>query len=63
MKTFVSLSNATTMKLIAEGIETEEELITLVNLGVYDGQGFFLLKPAETFLGLPEEIKCLLMKL
>ncbi|MFL0168614.1 EAL domain-containing protein [Candidatus Clostridium helianthi] len=32
---FVKLSEATNMKLIAEGIETEEELRTLVNLGVY----------------------------
>ncbi|MBC8061944.1 MAG: GGDEF domain-containing protein [Clostridiaceae bacterium] len=63
MKTFVSLANSTNMKLIAEGIETEEELITLINLGVYAGQGFFLLKPAGTFLGLPEDIKCLLIQL
>ncbi|MBC8059461.1 MAG: GGDEF domain-containing protein [Clostridiaceae bacterium] len=63
MKTFVSLSNATNMKLIAEGIETKEELITLINLGVYAGQGFFLLRPAGTFLDLPEEIKCLVTNL
>ena len=63
MKTFVSLGNSTNMKLIAEGIETEEELTTLINLGVYAGQGFFLLRPAGTFLELPEEIKSLLQNL
>ena len=63
MKTFVSLSAATNMKLIAEGIETEEELSTLVSLGVYAGQGFLLLKPAGAFLDIPVEIKYLLMKL
>ncbi len=63
IKTFVSLSNTTSMKLIAEGIETEEELSTLINLGVYAGQGFFLLRPAGTFLAIPDEVKCLLLKL
>lgn len=63
IKTFVSLSNTTNMKLIAEGIETEEELSTLVGLGVYAGQGFFLLRPAGTFLAIPDEVKCLLLKL
>jgi len=63
IKTFVSLSNTTNMKLIAEGIETEDELSTLINLGVYAGQGFFLLRPAGTFLSIPDEIKSLLLKL
>ncbi len=63
IKTFVALGNTTNMKLIAEGIETEEELSTLINLGVYSGQGFFLLRPAGTFLAIPDEIKCLLLKL
>lgn len=34
-----------TIHLIAEGIETYEELDTLVNLGVQYGQGFFIQKP------------------
>ena len=56
MKTFVSLSNATNMKLIAEGVETKEELETLINLGVYAGQGYYILRPAGTFLNIPEEV-------
>lgn len=36
-------------KLIAEGIESEEELKCLINLGVEYGQGFFLGKPKATF--------------
>ena len=31
--------------VIAEGIETEEELGTLIQLGVPLGQGFFLARP------------------
>lgn len=62
MKAFVSLASITDMKLIAEGIETQEELITLINLGVYAGQGFFLLRPAATFVDIPEKIKYLITK-
>lgn len=35
------------IKLIAEGIETEEELETLIKLGVSYGQGFYLAIPKE----------------
>lgn len=57
MKTFVTLSKATNMNIIAEGIETKDELITLINLGVYAVQGFFLQRPAGTFLDIPQNIK------
>lgn len=57
MKTFVTLSNETGMRIIAEGIETEEELKTLIKLGVYAGQGFYLQRPASNFLDIPEKVK------
>lgn len=57
MKTFVTLSNETGMKIIAEGIETEEELKMLINLGVYAGQGFYLQRPASNFLDIPDKVK------
>lgn len=60
LKTFVSLSEITGMKLIAEGIETEEELITLINIGVYAGQGYFIQRPSSTFLSVTEKIKNLI---
>ena len=34
------------MAIVAEGIETAEELETLVSLGVPFGQGFYLAEPA-----------------
>lgn len=52
MKTFHHLAWTTNMKIIAEGIETEEELGTLIDLGIYYGQGFFLQRPSEGFLSL-----------
>ncbi len=39
---------------IAEGIESEEELCTLIRLGIDYGQGFFLAKPSERF----EKLAC-----
>lgn len=57
IKCFVALADVTGMKLIAEGIETEAELITLIDMGVYAGQGFFLQRPAGTFLELSENIQ------
>ena len=59
---FVKLSEATNMKLIAEGIETEEELKTLIKLGVYAGQGFFISRPAGTFLDISNSVKDLIRK-
>lgn len=59
---FVKLSEATNMKLIAEGIETEEELRTLINLGVYAGQGFFISRPAGTFLDISKSVIDLIIK-
>jgi diguanylate cyclase (GGDEF)-like protein len=41
--------------LIAEGIETEEELKTLIKLNVDLGQGYFLDIPRQTFVNLPAE--------
>ncbi|WP_409069266.1 EAL domain-containing protein [Clostridium caseinilyticum] len=57
----VSLANKENMKLIAEGIEKEEELIELIKLGVYAGQGYFLQSPDASFLGI-NEIKVHIIK-
>lgn len=47
VKGMVEFSKAANIALIAEGIETYEELVTLVNLGVQYGQGYFIQKPDE----------------
>ena len=49
--------------LIAEGIETEEELKTLIELGVPYGQGYFFQKPAEEFKDIPKKIKHKVMEM
>lgn len=55
VKSFVQLSQNTNIKLIAEGIETKEELKMLIRLGVYAGQGYYLQKPSPKLLMLPSD--------
>lgn len=45
VKSMVEFANLTDIQLIAEGIESEEELKTLIKLGVHNGQGYILGKP------------------
>ncbi|MCX7695324.1 MAG: GGDEF domain-containing protein [Caloramator sp.] len=56
-KNLLSLSRITNMKLIAEGVETINELSFLVEIGVEFVQGYFLARPSENIVGLSEEIK------
>ncbi|HEY3423492.1 MAG TPA: GGDEF domain-containing protein [Negativicutes bacterium] len=50
MKAFQEFSVVTNMKIIAEGIETIDELNTLISIGIPYGQGYFLQRPASEFL-------------
>jgi diguanylate cyclase (GGDEF)-like protein len=43
---FLKVTEALDAQVIAEGIESQEDMNTLVNLGVRYGQGYFLGKPA-----------------
>lgn len=44
---FVRFSTLSNMALIGEGIEREEELAMLIELGVTHGQGYYLARPTE----------------
>ena len=46
--------------IIAEGIETEEELETLIDLDVDYGQGYFLARPDAEFQSLPGKLELLI---
>lgn len=46
VKSLVGLANMTGAKVIAEGIETREEMLSLIRLGVHMGQGFYLAMPS-----------------
>lgn len=60
VKGMVELSKVSNIFLIAEGIETYEELETLVNLGVQFGQGYFIQKPDAEVKEVRQEILQLL---
>lgn len=45
----VQFCNQSNIKIIAEGIETKEELKTLIRMGVEFGQGYYLGRPKEEF--------------
>ena len=57
VKGLVELSHLSNIKLIAEGIETREELETLINMGVSYGQGYIIQKPEENFLPILDDVK------
>lgn len=56
MREFAMLSSTF---LIAEGIETEKELLKLIEIGIHYGQGYFIQKPEAALL----PINCLLKDL
>lgn len=45
IETFLSFAHKTHTRVIAEGIETEEEFLCLAQLGITLGQGYFLARP------------------
>jgi len=49
VETFLTFSEKTGSRIIAEGIETSDELVCLRELGVPLGQGFFLARPDIPF--------------
>lgn len=57
LKSLAELSSCENIKIIAKGIETEEELKTLINLRIYFGQGFFINKPYKNLLNTPCSVK------
>ena len=54
---FYEFSVVANMKIIAEGIETINELNTLINIGIPYGQGYLLQRPATQFLDISPEVK------
>lgn len=55
VKSFVLLGQSAGIRIVAEGIETREELKALIQLGVYSGQGYYLQRPIPEIQPLPPE--------
>lgn len=45
LEAMIKMASAINSKIIAEGIETQQELTTLIRMGVHYGQGYFLSRP------------------
>lgn len=56
VKGLVELSRLSNIQLIGEGIETREELDTLINLGVQYGQGYFLQRPVGAIVSPSQQV-------
>lgn len=56
IKSFTEFASLTNTYLIAEGIETEKELLKLIDIGVHYGQGFYLKIPEPTITPIPEHV-------
>nr|WP_312290864.1 GGDEF domain-containing protein [Clostridium chromiireducens] len=63
IKSMHEFSKLTNCSLIAEGIETKDELRTLVDIGVQYGQGYFIQKPEASILPIKNEVINLIKKL
>jgi len=61
IKSFVNLSLNTNTKIIAEGIESKEELKMLIKLGVNYGQGFYMVRPSEYFVKTENSLKSFIL--
>ncbi|MDD3139304.1 MAG: EAL domain-containing protein [Lachnospiraceae bacterium] len=57
VKNFVRFCHDSEIQLIAEGIETKEEMETLINLGVSYGQGFYIQRPSAKLVEIDKKLK------
>ena len=56
IKNLVDYANSMNIKIIAEGIETQEDLNTLIKLGIHYGQGYFISYPMEELTDIDDAI-------
>jgi len=56
VKSLQEFAKVTGTYLIAEGIETREELETLIHIGVHYGQGYFIKRPDRSISAVPGDV-------
>jgi len=56
VKSLQEFAKVTGTYLIAEGIETREELEKLIHIGVPYGQGYYIRRPGPGLTGVPEDV-------
>ncbi|WP_222122607.1 bifunctional diguanylate cyclase/phosphodiesterase [Bacillus sp. FJAT-22090] len=60
VRSLSEFANYSQIHIIAEGIETKEELRTLIDIGVHFGQGYFIQKPNRNLFPLRDEVKMII---
>ena len=60
VKSMYEFAKLTNTYLIAEGIETRKELLTLIEIGVHYGQGYYLQKPSPTINTIDNQISMII---
>lgn len=63
VKSMVDFANLVDIQIVAEGIETEDELRAVFNLGVHNVQGYYLKKPNNDFKKIRQEASDVIQKL
>lgn len=62
VKSMCEFGQLTNTYLIAEGIETEAELLKLIEMGVHYGQGYFIQKPSEQIKLINAEVQEIILQ-
>lgn len=57
IKCIQRFAESTNLKIIAEGIETYDELKTLINIGIDYGQGYFIQRPNPAFIEINPSVR------
>lgn len=57
LKCIQRFAESTSLKIIAEGIETYDELKTLIDIGIEYGQGYFIQRPNPEFIEINPMVK------
>lgn len=57
VRSMVEFTTLSDTHLIAEGIETKEELLKLIEMGVHYGQGYFIQKPSPAIVPIDIEVQ------
>lgn len=62
VRSLCEFANYSQIHIIAEGIETMEELHTLIEIGVHFGQGYYIQKPNSKLFPVRSELKSIIIK-
>lgn len=62
VKSMCEFGQLTNTYLIAEGIETEAELLKLIEMGVHYGQGYFIQKPSSKIQNISEQVQEIILQ-